>query len=81
MAVAVGTPTLGQLRQALEAARAAGWSFEEAWSSLADDFMDVDARDATALAWKRAYCRVPATAGDEAVGRLAALVDGAQMAL
>jgi hypothetical protein len=77
MAALGHAPPLRGLRQALADARAAGLPFDDAWASLARDFLDPDVREATVDSWRRFYCGEPATRGDEAVCRLAALFERA----
>lgn len=69
-------PSLGRLRQALADARAAGATFDEAWTAATAGYPERDVLDDTRDAWQRAYGRMPPTEGDRAAARLAALVDG-----
>jgi hypothetical protein len=86
VAVPSGTPALGRLRSALIDARAAGASFYDVWlRAVRDSRPDNLTRamleeEAVRESWKRAFERVPATAGDRAAARLGALVDGEEVA-
>ena len=50
-------------------------AFDEAWREHSRAHLDPDVLADTQPAWERAYDRVPATAGDEAVGRLMAMFE------
>jgi hypothetical protein len=80
MAALGHAPALGGLRDALAEARASGLPFDDVWPALAREFLDPDVREETRPAWERAYERMPPTEGDRAAARLAALVDGVEVA-